>query len=130
MDGLTAGTVTAIIGVMIWSFKYQTKRQAEREDKQDSERTERQAQRDKEQKEERDYYREKLTNEMEENKKLNVQGITLQKEMIKDFKDHNGHSEKFSEKVIETLGIICNKLNGNNPDRRKIVKKVEVNRRK
>lgn len=131
MDGITAVTVTAIIGVLIWYLKYTTKRQAIREDKQDLERTARQKKRDEEQKEERDYYRGILTNEMGENKKLNVQGIALQKEMVKDFKDHNGHAERFSQKVIETLGTICNKMNGNNPgDRRKETKSVEVDRRK
>lgn len=36
MLGIIAGAVTALIGVMIWYLKYQTRRQAKREDKHDA----------------------------------------------------------------------------------------------
>jgi len=107
---LTAAGVVVIM--MAWYLWHQTKRQAKREDDQDRERTKREEKRDEEQKEERGFYRGLVKDDLRKNIDLNVQGITLQKEMINDFKNHDGHAEKFSEKVIETLGAICNKLNG------------------
>lgn len=135
MEGITAVTVTAIIGVLIWYLKYQTRRQAEREDKQDTERLKAQEKRDKEQKEERDYYRGIITNEMSENTKLNLQGIALTERIMKDFEKHDGHSEKFSKKIVQSLGIICKKMNSSGIirgiiDRRRKNVKVGVNRRK
>lgn len=111
----TYGDITALsilIGLMVWYFKHTTKRQATREDKQDEERIERQDERDKEQKEERDYYRNIISGELQKNVDLNVKGIALQKEMMKNFNDHDGHSVKYSKKVVETLGLICDKMNG------------------
>lgn len=127
MIGIIAAAMTALIGVMVWYLKYQTRRQAKREDKHDAI-----------QREERLFYRGLVTNDLKglhqdslKNTELNVQGITLQKEMIKDFKDHNGHAERFSEKVIETLNHICDKMRiVNINDRRKKNKMVRVDRRK
>lgn len=138
MDGITAGTITAIIGVLIWYLKYQTKRNATREDKQDKERSKREEKLDEERKEERLFNRNIITNELKEihqdnhkNTELNVQGITLQKDMLKGLNESNKHNEDFQNKTVETLGLICDKMNGNNPnDRRKKYKKVEVERRK
>ena len=124
MIGIIAAALTALISVMVWYLKYQTKRQAKREDKHDAI-----------QREERLFYRDLVTNDLKElhqdslkNTELNVQGVALQKEMMKDFKDHNGHSQKFSEKIIESFNLICDKLNGNNSTTVKIRKKF--NRRK
>ena len=121
MIGIIAAAMTALIGVMVWYLKYQTRQQAKREDKHDVI-----------QREERIFYRNLVTNDLKglhhdslKNTELNVQGIALQKEMIKDFKDHNGHSKEFSKKIVETLNILCNQI-----DRRKIKKKVKVDRRK
>lgn len=111
----TYGDVTALsilVGVLVWYFKQQTKRQATREDKQDTERFKREERRDKEQKEERDYYRNVISGDLQKNANLNTKGIALQKKMMSDFKKHNGHSEKFSNKVIETLNLMCDKMNG------------------
>lgn len=138
------GDVTALsilVGLMVWYFKHTTKRQSVREDKQDEERAKREGKRDEDQKEERDYYRKVIDGGMRKNAILNAKGITLTKEMIKDLKSHTGHTEIFSEKVIETLSLICGKLNGDSPnmvaaktklnkDRRKKEKKVKVDRRK
>ena len=107
---LTAAGVVVIM--MAWYLWHQTKQQAKREDNQDKERVKREEKRDTDQKEERDYYRSLVKDDLRKNIDLNVQGITLQREMINDFKNHNGHTEKFSEKVIESLGAICDKLNG------------------
>jgi hypothetical protein len=127
MDGLTAGSVTAIIGVLIYYVKTTIKHQVERENKHDDERIEREGKRDKEQKEERDYYRNLIDGGMRKNAALNVKGITLTKVMIKDFKSHNGQAKEFSEKMIKTLNEICNRAFG---ERRKGNKKVKVDRRK
>jgi len=112
---ITAVMLILVVG-LVW---YLIKRQTKREDKHDVI-----------QKEERIFYRNLVTNDMKElhqdslkNAELNVQGITLQKEMIKDFKEHNGHSKEFSKKMVETLDLICNKI-----DRRRLNKKVKVNR--
>ena len=139
--------IISLVGVLIWYLKYTTKQTAKREDKHDIERTKREEKRDKEQKEDRDYYRKVIDGGMAKNAVLNTKSIALQKGMMKDLKDHNGHSEKFSEKVIETLSLqtnaitlVCEKLNGGshsmteakkrlNKDRRKKNKSVEVERR-
>lgn len=105
---ITAMMLILVVG-LVWYF---VKRQTKREDTQDEERTKRQNQRDMEQKEERDYYRNLIKNDLHKNEELNLQGIALQKTMMEGFKDHNGHAEKFSEKVVESLGLICDKLNG------------------
>lgn len=115
-------TVVGVFAIMMaWYLWHQTKRQAKREDKHDVI-----------QREERLFYRGLVTNDMKElhqdnikNAELNIQGIALQKEMIKDFKDHNGHSKQFSKKMVETLDLMCKKI-----DRRRSNKKVKVNRRK
>ena len=125
MEKILAYVVTVLVGVMIWYLKYQTKRQAQREDKNDEERTERQTKRDSEQKEERDYYRTLITNEQKENVDLNIQGIALQKEMMKGAKDHDDHSRKAWNKTNKSLTAICDRINGNN-----LEKKVKTNGRK
>lgn len=107
---ITAVMLILVVG-LVW---YLIKRQTKREDKQDEERTKEQIRRDTEQKEERNYYRNLLANDLHKNEELNLQGIALQKVMMEDFKDHNGHAEKFSEKVVESLGLICDRLNGGN----------------
>jgi len=124
MGGTEIGALSILVGLFVWYLKHQTKRQATREDSQDKERIEREENRDKEQKEERDYYRNIISGELRKNVDLNVKGIALQKEMIKDFKDHNGHSEKFSKKVVETLGLICDKMNGKSKRMAKAKKKL------
>lgn len=115
------GALGAFVLLMIWYVRFQTKRQAHREDKHDSI-----------QAEERKFYRTLVTNDMKEihqdslkNTELNIQGITLQKEMMNGFKEHNGHSREFSKKMVKTLDLICKKI-----DRRRLNKKVKVDRRK
>jgi len=108
MIGIIAAAMTALVSVMVWYLKYQTKRQAEREDKQDEERTKRQEKRDKDQKEERDYYRNLITNDMEElhkddtkNTNLNTQSITL----LKDIGDNQN-------KLCKLIESVDRKING------------------
>jgi len=73
MIRIVAGSVTALVGVMVWYLKYQTKRQAEREDKHD-----------KIQEEERKFNRAIITNELKslhtdnmKNSDLNNQSLVL-----------------------------------------------------
>lgn len=102
---LTIVGVFAII--MSWYLWYQTRRQAKREDKND-----------KQQNEDRQFYRDLVSNDLKslhdstlENAKLNNQSLVLQKDMIKQFKDHNGHSKEAWNKTIKSLSVICEKLN-------------------
>ena len=121
MGGVEITALTTLVGVMVWYLKYQTKQQSKREDKHDAI-----------QREERLFNRNIITNELRglhksniKNAELNIKGIALQKEMINDFKSHNGHSKEFSKKMVETLDLICDKI-----DRRRLDKKVKVNRRR
>ena len=101
---ITAVMLILVVG-LIW---YLIKRQSKREDKHDDI-----------QKEERLFYRNLVTNDMKEihkdntkNAELNTQTIILQKDMAKQLEKHNGNSKKAWEKTIESLGVICDKLNG------------------
>jgi len=78
------GALGVFVLLMAWYLRYQTQRQAKREDKQDEERAKRQEKRDEEQKEEREFYRNLVTNDLKslhndsmENAKLNTQSIVL-----------------------------------------------------
>jgi len=112
------GILAILVGAMVWYLKYQTKRQATREDKHDVERIEKEKKRDEERKEETLFIRGLLTNDVKElhkdslkNADLNKQSLVLQKDMIKQFKDHNGHSKKAWDKTIKSLSGVCEKLN-------------------
>ena len=147
MGGVEIGALTTLVGLMAWYLKYQTKAQSEREIKSDEERSKRQEKRDEEQKEERDYYRDLIKNDLQKNAIINSRSLELQRNIVNDLESHNGHTEKFSEKIIKTLTLqtdaitmVCNKLNGGSPDiveakkrlnkdRRKEDKPVEVERR-
>ena len=103
---ITAVMLILVVG-LVW---YLIKRQTKREDKNDEI-----------QEEDRLYHRNLITNHLEriadvslKNTELNVQGIALQKEMMKDFEKHNEHSDEVSGKVVESLGLICDRLNDGN----------------
>ena len=107
---ITAVMLILAVG-LVW---YLIKRQTKREDKHDEERAKLQEKYDKDQKEERDYYRNLLTNDQKKNVDLNTQGIALQKEMLKDMKDHDNYSRDAWKNLNESLAAICTRLNGNN----------------
>ena len=130
MGGVEIGALTILVSSMVWYLKYQTKRQAAREDIQDKARIKREEKRDADQKEERDYYRDLIKNDLQKNAILNSRSLNLQKDLIKDLESHNGHTEKFSEKVVETLTLICGKLNGGSPSMIEAKKKLNKDRRK
>lgn len=137
MNGTEIAALTTLVGLMVWYLKYQTKAQSKREEQSDKERTKRQDKRDEEQKEERDYYRGLIKNDLQKNAVLNSRSLSLQKEIVKDLESHNGHTEKFSEKIIKTLAlqtdaitIVCNKLNGGSPKMVEAKKRLDKDRRK
>ena len=130
MIGIIAAAMTALIGLMVWYVKYQTRQQTIREDKQDKERIQREFKRDNDQKEERDYYRALVKEDLRKNMDLNVQGISLQKDMMKDFQDHNGSSQKAWGKTIDTLSLLCDKMNGGSPDIKRAKESLNQERRK
>ncbi|MBA7589862.1 hypothetical protein ES708_31955 [subsurface metagenome] len=49
-----------------------------------------------------------------ENSKLNSQSLLLQKEMIKDLREHNGYCKEASKKIIESFSAVIDKINGKN----------------
>ena len=107
MIRIVAGSVTALVGVMIWYLKYQTKRQAEREDSRDVIQAKREEKHDKIQTEDRLFNRNLITTYLKElhqdsvkNSELNRKSITLQRSIAK--------------KTIGALNIICDRLNGDN----------------
>ena len=116
IGGVELTALTTLVGLFVWYLKNQTKQQAKRESDSYIERTDRQTKRDKEQKEEREYYRDVIKTELRTNEVLNTQGIVSQKEMMKDFKEHNGHSEELSKKVLGAFDILCDKMNGGSPE--------------
>jgi len=94
MIGIIAAAMTALISVMVWYLKYQTKRQADREDKHDAI-----------QREERLFYRDLVKNDLKglhldsiKNAELNKESIALQRSIAGE--------------TISALNVICEKLNG------------------
>ncbi len=112
---ITAVMLILVVG-LVW---YLIKRQTKREDKHYEERTKRQEKHDKEQKDERDYYRNIISGELRKNVDLNVKGITLQTEMMKEIKEHDGQSREAWTKLNGSLGAICERLNGSLKDNKK-----------
>ena len=112
-------TVVGVFAILMsWYLWHQTKQQAKRE-----------AKTDEQQNEDRMFHRNLITNDLKslhddstKNTELNSQSVILQKEMIQEFKEHNGHNKVFQEKAIESLGLICDRLNSGN-SRMKTAKK-------
>ena len=120
---ITAVMLILVVG-LVW---YLIKRQTKREDKHDEERTKIQEKHDKDQKEERDYYRGLITNDQKKNVDLNVQGIVLQKEMMKEMKSHDNYSREAWKNLNGSLAAVCDRLNGNNF--KKKVRKIDEKKR-
>lgn len=112
MEVVTAGTVTAIIGVLIWYLKYTTRQQVIRE-----------ANHDKIQAEERLFNRELITGTLKEihstgikNSELNRKSISMQKE--------------FATETVGTLKTLCDRMNGGTEGIRAIASLKEIDERK
>ncbi|GAH16670.1 unnamed protein product [marine sediment metagenome] len=91
MSGIEIGALTILVSSMVWYLKYQTKRQAIREDKQDKER-----------KEEIVFIRGLVTNDMKELHKDSVKNAELNKDGIVLLKDVNSNQGKLC-KLIESI---------------------------
>jgi len=111
---ITAVMLILVVG-LVW---YLIKRQSKREEKFDLERSAREERHDKQQDEDRKFNRDIITNGLKglhemslKNTELNFQGITLQKEIMKGFEDHNRHTEKISKEIIKSINLVCDKLN-------------------
>lgn len=112
-------TVVGVFAIaIVWYLWHQTRAQTEREKKHDEQQLKREEKHDKIQEDDRKFHRGLITNHLKgvhemslKNTELNIQGIALQKEMIKDLKDHNGDSQKAWRKINESLSAVCDKLN-------------------
>lgn len=81
--------------------------------------------------EDRLHYRKLVTEDMQklhadslENANLNKQTIILQKDVAKELEEHNRRSKKAWEKTIESLDVICDRLNDGSPAMMEIKKKL------
>ncbi|MBA7550918.1 hypothetical protein ES705_43449 [subsurface metagenome] len=112
---ITALMLILAIG-LVW---YLIKRQSKREEKFDTERAKREVRHDKQQDEDRKFSRDIIINGLEgihkmslKNTELSIQGITLQKEMIKGLRGHNKYTKNTAKKMLESFSAVCDKLNG------------------
>jgi len=96
------GALGAFVLLMVWYVRYQTKRQATREDKHDEERIEKENKRDEERKEEMLFNRNLITNDMKELHKDNVKNAELNKQSIVLLKDVGENQNKLC-KLIESV---------------------------
>jgi len=125
------GWAGIVMIAMVWYFYYQTKCQSKRDEKHDAI-----------QKEEREFSRGIVKDELKDLANASLKNAELQNRSFTILKDHNQYTETFSVKVVESLAIIADRLNGGTAgtkaiaklkeikDRRKKVKKVEEERRK
>lgn len=102
MSGVEIGALTILVSSMVWYLKYQTKRQAKREDTQDVERAEREAKRDEERKEEMLFVRSLLTNDLKDLHKDNSRNIDLNNQSIGLLKNVGENQNKLC-KLIESV---------------------------
>jgi len=115
-------TIVGVFGIMMaWYLWHQTRAQTRREEKSDNERLKRETKRDEERKEEMSFNRNLLINDIKsihaislENSKLNSQSLLVQKELMKEIKEHDGHSREAWNKLNGSLGAICDKSNNKN----------------
>jgi len=116
-------TIVGVFGIMMaWYLWHQTRAQTRREEKHDAERIKKENKRDEERKEEMSFNRNLLINDLKgihaislENSKLNSQSLLVQKELMKEIKEHDGHSREAWNKLNGSLGAICDKLNNKIP---------------
>ena len=137
MEKIIAVAMAALVSAVIWYLKHQAKAETEREKKHDEQQVKREEKHDKIQEEDRKFHRELITNHLEhlnntslKNTELNLHGIALQKEMMKDLKEHNSYEKVFQEKAIESIGLVCDRLNGGNTRMRIAKKNLKVMKEK
>ena len=127
------GWAGIVMIAMVWYFYYQTKCQSKRDEKHDAI-----------QKEEREFSRGIVKDELKDLANASLKNAELNNQSISMLKDHSKFTETFSVKVIESLAIVAERLNGGTEgtkaiarlkeieikDRRKKVLKVVKERRK
>lgn len=96
------GALGAFVLMMIWYLRYQTKRQAIREDKHDEERIKKENKRDEEQKEEILFIRNLVINDMKELHQDNVKNADLNNKSIVLIKGIGENQNKLC-KLIESV---------------------------
>ena len=106
------GWAGLVMVAMIWYFYYQTKCQSKRDEKHDLI-----------QKEEREFSRGIVKDELKDLADLNNKSITI-------LKDHSKFAETFSVKVIESLAIVAERLNGGTEGTKAIAKLKELKKEK
>ena len=128
--------IISLVGVLIWYVKYTTRQTAKRETDAYEERAKREATHDKIQKEDRDFSRQLITGALKDIHNTGIKNAELNRKSYRLQKDYQKES-------VGTLKTICDRLNGgtegmkaiaklkviNKKDRRKVSKKVEVERR-
>jgi len=134
MDGVQITALSTLVGLFVWYLKTQTRQEAKREDKHDKMQTE-----------EREFNRSIVKNELKELHRdsvkvadLHSKSIIVINEIGKNLQLHNGHTEKFSEKVLGAFDVLCDKMNGGSPESIALKKKLKeyeekgivINRRK
>jgi len=96
------GALAILVSLMAWYLKYQTKRQAIREDKHDEERIKKENKRDEERKEETLFIRNLVINDMKELHQDNVKNADLNNQSIVLLKDIGENQNKLC-KLIESV---------------------------
>ena len=112
MDTITAATVTAIIGVLIWYLKFTTRQQSIREDKHD-----------KIQAEDREFTKELITGTLKEIHSTGVKNSQLSRKSI-------SIQRQFAKETVGTLKTLCDKMNGGTEGIRAIASLKAINGRK
>ena len=102
MNGIEIGALSILVSSMVWYLKYQTKRQAKREDTQDVERAKRESKRDEERKEEILFIRTLVTNDMKELHKDSIKNADLNNQSIVLLKGVGDSQSKLC-KLMESL---------------------------
>ena len=95
------GWAGIVMIAMVWYFYYQTKCQSKRDEKHDAI-----------QKEEREFSRGIVKDELKDLANASLKNAELNNQSISMLKDHSKFTETFSVKVIESLAIVAERLNG------------------
>ena len=114
------GWAGIIMIAMVWYFYYQTKCQSKRDQKHAAI-----------QKEEREFSRGIVKDELKDLANASLKNAELNNQSISMLKDHSKFAETFSVKVIESLAIVAERLNGGTEGTKAIarLKKLEKDKK-
>ena len=113
------GWAGIVMIAMVWYFYYQTKCQTKRDEKHDAI-----------QKEEREFSRGIVKEELKDLANASLKNAELQNRSFTILKDHNQYTETFSVKVVESLAIIADRLNGGTEGTKAIARLKELKKEK